>query len=137
MASTPNFPFEFNTGFAQIVNADASDLKTILTAGSNGTTLLGVSASSDDTSDRVVQIGITRGGSFTLLGAITVPDLSGTDGTNVSVNLFNATSIPGLVLDSDGQRYWALESGDTLQVRATTTVTSAKTINISALGKDL
>lgn len=116
-----------------IVNADASNAKTACTAGANGTKVTGLQLCSDDTSARAIQIGITRSATFVLLGTVNVPTLAGTDGTTAAVNGFSATLLPGLPVDNDGQAYIFLESGDTLSIKSTTTVTAAKTVSATCV----
>lgn len=135
MSVTPNSIVAVQTpkrGMVQIVNADASALKVLVTAGANGSKVVSVNVASDDTSDRLVQLYVTRGGVDYLLGTVNVPTLSGTNNTAPTVNLFNTTQMPGLPVDNDGQPYLLLESGDVLKVKTTSTVTAAKTVHVSA-----
>jgi hypothetical protein len=131
-SSTPVLVQTPKLGLAQIVNADASNKKTVVTAGANGSKLTALTACSDDTSARIVQVIVTRSATDYILASVPVPAGSGTDGSAAAVNLLNATILPGLSIDNDGQRYLFLESGDTLAVKATTTVTAAKTVAIAA-----
>lgn len=130
------FSSAVNVAVVQIVNADASGLKTVFTAGANGSKVTGLFAASDDSSARIVEIGITRSGTFYALGAITVAITAGTDGSTAAVNMLDVTKIPGLPIDNDSQRYIFLKSGDTLQAKSLSTVTSAKTIHLVATGVD-
>lgn len=116
-----------------IVNADASGQKVVCTAGSNGAKVTALQLCSDDTSARVIQLLIKRSGTSILVGSVNVPTLAGTDGTTVAVNALNSTMLPGLPIDNDGQRYIFLESGDTLEIKSTTTVTAAKTVSATAI----
>src|SRR5262249_58135881 len=84
-----------------IVNADASSNKTLVTAGTNGTKVTGITLCSDDTSARVVQIQITRSAVTILVGSVNVPTLAGTDGTTVGVDGMSSTLIPGLPVGND------------------------------------
>ena len=131
-SSTPVLVQTPKLGLVQILNADASNKKTVATAGANGSKLTALTTSSDDTSARVVQVIVTRSATDYILAAVSVPAGSGTDGTAAAVNLLNATILPGLSVDNDGQRYLFLESGDTVAVKSTTTVTTAKTVSVAA-----
>ena len=137
MSATPAFAATINLGLVTIVNGDASALKTLFTAGASGSKVVGVNATSDDTSARDIQIGITRSGTFYPLGtksvAITAGQVTGTP----AANLLDPSVIAGLSFDSDNQPYLLLKSGDTVQVKSLTTVTAAKTISITAWGGDL
>jgi hypothetical protein len=131
-SSTPVLLQTPKLGLAQILNADASAKKTVVTAGANGTKLVSLTAASDDTVARVVQVILTRSATDHILASASVPAASGTDGTTAAVNLINSTILPGLPVDNDGQRYLFLESGDTLAVKSTTTVSVAKTVSVAA-----
>ena len=131
-SSTPVLLQTPKLGLAQILNADASTKKTVITAGANGTKLVSLTAASDDTVARVVQVILTRSATDHILASASVPAASGTDGTTAAVNLINSTILPGLPVDNDGQRYLFLESGDTLAVKSTTTVSVAKTVSVAA-----
>ncbi len=133
---TPVFPQAPVITPITIVNADASNKKTACTGGTNGTKLVSLTATSDDTSNRIVQVYITRSATHYLFGSVNVPTLAGTDGSAAVVDLLNATNIPGLPVDNDGQRYLYLKNGDTLSVATTTTVTAAKTVTIVAISSD-
>jgi hypothetical protein len=64
-----------------------------------------------------------------LVGTINVPTLSGTDGTNASVDLLDATMLPWL--DADGEFF--IPTGYKLQVGPLAAVTAAKTLTIVCL----
>ena len=136
VTATPAFPQAVVITPITIVNADASNKKTACTAGSNGTKVVSLTACSDDTSNRIVQVFLTRSATNYLLGSVIVPTLSGTDGAAAVVDLLNAQLVPGLPVDNDGQRYIFLKSGDTLTVATTTTVTTAKTVTITCNSAD-
>lgn len=130
----PEFLKQPKKGLVQIANADASAQKTVVTAGSSGSKVTALYASSTDTSARDVQVALVRGGTTYILGTTTVALRSGdTAGTPV-VDLLNTTVFPvGLLAnDQDAQKYLFLESGDTLVVSALTTVTSGKIISVHA-----
>lgn len=133
MAASPAFAATPKLGVVKIVNADASAQKDVLAAGSSGTKVVSVTAVSDDTSARVLQLSVLRSAANYILGSVSVPAASGTDGTTAAVDLLAAALVPDLPVDNDGQRYLFLESGDTLQVKSLTTVTSAKTVTVAAV----
>jgi len=136
MSSSPSFAVTPKAGLVQIVNADASNQKSVLAAGASGTKVTGLLVSSDDTSARVLQISILRSAVNYVLGSVSVPAASGTDGSTPALDLLKSTLIPGLPVDNDGQHYLLMESGDTLQVKSLATVTSAKTIHVAAIGAE-
>jgi hypothetical protein len=131
MASTPAFVATPKITPQSFVNADSTNKKTICTAGASGTKVVSVVATSTDTSDRTAQLWLTRSAVSYLLGTATVTTLAGTNGTTPAQNLLVPGLFPGLPVDNDGQRYFFLESGDTLQVGFTVAVTAAKEIDIT------
>src|SRR5262245_17572867 len=114
-------------------NSDSANTKkTIATAGSNGSKVVAIQATSTDTSNRTAQLWLTRSTTSYLLASKIVVTLSGTDGANPAANLLDLTQWATLPVDNDGQRYLFLESGDTLQVSFTAQVTSGKEIDVVA-----
>lgn len=131
LTATPVFPQTPQMGVQQFLNADASNKKTIITAGVNGTKVLSLTATSTETANaRVAQVWLTRSGVSYLLTSVNIPVNSGFDGTTASVNLMNDTQWPGQSF-SDGN-FFFLQSGDTLQVSMSTTITAGKEIDIVA-----
>lgn len=130
VSSTAVFPQTPKRGMVQIVPADTTTKKTLVTAGANGSKVVSITAASDDSSNKTFSIYVTRSATDYLLGTVTVPTLSGTDGSAPSVDLLGGgttNQIPGLPIDNDGQRYILLENGDVLKVAALVTLTAAKT----------
>lgn len=120
---------------AAFTNSDSANTKkTIHTAGSNGSKVVSILASSTDTSNRTGQIWLTRSAVSYLIASTVVTTLAGTDGAVLTVNML--ATVPGLPTDNDGQRYIFLESGDTLQISFTAQVTAAKEIDVVAMAGD-
>lgn len=118
---------------AAFTNADSANTKkTIVTAGSDGSKVVAVTATSTETANaRVAQIWLTRSATSYLLASCNIPVNSGFDGTVATVNLLSLFT--GLPTDNDGQVYLFLESGDTLQASTTTQVASGKEVDITAI----
>jgi len=132
----PTFPKQPQNGKIQILNGTGTANVTVYTAGASGTKVVAILVSSTDTSPRDVQIKVTNGGTDYVLGTKTIPANSGTAAGTAAVNLLDPNVIVGLPLDSDGNPFIYLISGDTLTAAALTTVTSAKAININAVVAD-
>jgi hypothetical protein len=130
--TTPTVVKQPQNGKVQIANADGQTQKTVYTGGSNGSKITSLIAVSSDTSGRDVQISISNGGTSYPIGTVSVPAGAGNSSAANSVNLLNATNLPGLAFDSDGNPYIHLISGDTLTVAALSTVTSGKLITVTA-----
>lgn len=124
----PTFTKFPRKGLAQILPADASAQKTVITAGANGNKVVNLIASSTDTSARDIQVSLVRSATTYVLATTTVAINSGNIAATAPVDLL--ALIPNLPVDQDGQRFLFLESGDTLVVNALTTVTAAKVISI-------
>lgn len=132
----PVFPQKPQHYEVTIVNADASNAKNVGTGGSSGTIVRSLQACSTDTSQRIIQIGISVSSTFYLLGSVIVPAGAGTDGATPAVDLLKSALLPGLPFDDNGMHSLILESGEILQVLSTTTVTSAKTVTVQGFAQD-
>ena len=134
VTSTPVFVQTPKVTQITILPADTTAQKVVCTAGANGTKVVGLIASSNDTATMNVQILIKRSSTSILLGTGRIVTLSGTDGAVANVNLLNA--ITGLPVDNDGQPYIYLVSGDTLECAVLVTVTAAKTVSLTCIHGD-
>jgi hypothetical protein len=124
-------------GPAAFTNTDAANTKkTVVTAGGNGGKLFGLSVTSTDTTARVAQVWLTRGATSYLLTAVSIPALSGTDGTTPNIDLLNNTQWPGLPYDGNAQNFVLLQGGDLIQVSLTTQVAAGKEVDAVAIWAD-
>lgn len=121
----------------QIANADGTTLKTLFTAGADGSRVMAVNASTDDTAANVVGLYVQIAGAGTNfpLGVKSVAARSG-DPTNAAavaaVNVLDLAAIPSL--DPDGSL--ALGPGDVLKAGVQAAVTAAKTLTLCAIAGD-
>lgn len=125
-----------NNGVQTIVNADGTTAKTIFTAAAEGSRVLGLSLTSDDTAIRDLALYIRKSGTDYLIGTVRIPIAAGTDGAVPSVNGLNSTDLPFLPIDNNGIPYIELATGETLKAGVLVAVTAAKTVTIVAFGKD-
>ena len=130
--SLPTLLKQPQNGKVQIANADAQAQKVVYTAGASGSKVTSLIAVSTDTTARDVQVSITNGGVSYPLGTVSVPIGAGNSSSVPSVNLLDPGLLVGLAFDSDGNPEILLISGDTLTVSALSTVTTAKTITVTA-----
>jgi len=130
-AQTPN---NGKQNFAQGTDS-AGTYKTIYTAGANGSKCNGlVIANNDPSATHVITLEIVNGGtSYPLATFVTT---SPTSGQYSTVNAINSTNWPGLPLDSDGNPYVQLISGDTLKATFATALTSSDQIEVFAACAD-
>lgn len=142
MSITPNSivtPQTVNAGTPQTwANSDGTTAKTVYTAGSNGSVVRGINATTTDTSANIVNLTrqVAGSGSFFQIGAPTVPASSGTNGTAASKDLNNISDIPSSYVDAAGNRVIVLGPNDVLQCAPQSAVTSGKLLTIQAFGQD-
>lgn len=112
------------------VNGDGSPVKKDLVPAADvpteGLRIDQITITSDDTSARVIKFYDHDGTNSFLIGASNVPTLSGTDG---SARAIDAISDLAPVLG-----YITLQSGHKLQAENVTTITAAKTLQLTARG---
>ena len=136
MATDPFFFDVPSCSLKQIVNADSTNLVTVLTAAANGTKVIGIVASSDDTSNRILTVGVARSGAFYPFSVKTVTAGYGTTAALPAVNMLDPSYTVGLPYDNDGNPFLLLETGDTLEAKVATAVTAAKSVNIVVIHGD-
>jgi hypothetical protein len=135
--TSPIFIKNRKVAVVQIVPADTTTLKTLMTAGAEGSRLLAINVSTDDTAAETLGVYIQIAGSGTNfpLGVKTVALRSG-DPTNTgavpSVNLLDLAAIASL--DPDGSL--GLGAGDVIKVGVQATITAAKTTTVAAVYGD-
>lgn len=131
--TTPIFGDTVVQEFVTVVNADGTNKKTVHTGGTDGTRVLSVSVTSDDTAAVRLNVYITSGGTDYQIGQVTIPIGAGTGTSDTaSVNLLDATKMP--FLQSDGSLL--LENGSVLKVAANSAVTAAKTVTLVSYALD-
>lgn len=136
MAAAPTFVGTPKVGLVQIANADASNQKALVTPGASGSKVTSILFASTDAVARVVQISIKRSAVNYIFGSVTVAITGGTDGVTPSQMGLDFSLLRGLPVDNDGQPYIFLQSGDELDISSTTTVTSGKFVNATAIYAD-
>lgn len=140
-SSTPIFPVVIQNSAMTWVAADATTVKTIVTAGANGTKIESVTIASTDTTLANMQFWLSDGITNYLIGTIPIPATAGFIPTAFSLNIFTAANIsyvPYLQLpsDSNGNRYLYLKSGWSLKAGTLMPVTTAKTVYATSQSAD-
>lgn len=138
MAKSTSLPFtqDINNGFAAFTNADAAlTAKTLFTADADDEVVKCIQIASDDTSARVVDLLINNGSTDYLLGSVSVPAASGTNGTTAAVDALAAGLFPGLPMDAVGKRVLPLKGGYALKVRNQAQITAAKTLTVTTISE--
>ncbi len=130
MSANPKLISTVRNPAIRLQNADGTAFKSLgIAPVADGSRVKAIHITSDDTSDVVLQFAVTISGVDYILGEVSVPDGSGTNGADPAVSGLNPTQMPGL--QTDGIVYWLdLATGSDLKVKPKTAVTAAKTINI-------
>jgi hypothetical protein len=138
VANQPNGGFAVLTGTTVGTLGSNTNGTTIETAGTYGTRIISLTATSNDTVARDVFVYILRGGSTVIpLGLVNVPLSSGnTTAARFAVDFLNGTNIPGLPLDNTGRQYIPLLGGDVLRATTLTALTGGASIFIQSSGLD-
>jgi hypothetical protein len=135
-AVTPNSIVTMQTptrGIVQFLQGtdNAGTYKTLYTAGTNGSKCNALWLTTDDgTASHLVTVQLTNGG--IRYGGVAVATTFGqgfVSGTP-PLNLMAPTLWPGLPLDSDGNPYIQLMTGDSIQATYATALTAATRINL-------
>jgi L-serine deaminase len=135
LSNLPFFPQSINTVEQTIANSDAQTVKTILTAGTNGSKVSMLQATSTDTTARDVILYITISSTNYQIGQISLPITAGAVDSTPTVNLLNSSQLQ-LPVDANGNPFLYLGNGASLTVNAPVTVTSGKTITLLATRED-
>lgn len=137
LAVTPNSIVTMQTptvGVAQFLQGtdNAGTYKTVFTAGASGSKCNGLWSTNDDgTATHVVTLQLTRGGIRYGGVAFTTTLSQGFSPAAPPLNVLSPTLWPGLPLDSDGNPYIQLQSGDSLQATFATALTAGTRINLA------
>lgn len=141
--ATPIFPQLVKNWAVQILPADTTALKTLVTGATNGSKIEMLNLTSTDTASRDVQLFLTISAVNYLLATIAVPANSGNTNALLAQGLLASLigTSPYLPffqfpLDVNGNRYLYVANGATLSVASLATVTTAKAINAVAMGGD-
>jgi hypothetical protein len=115
----------------QILPADTTSKKTIVTAGANGGIWKSQGISSTDTSNRTIQFWKNAGGAGTdlLLGTIIVTAGAGNDGTTAMFDMLRNAGIPFFEYDAFGNKAPYLAASTVIKANSTGTITAAKEVD--------
>jgi hypothetical protein len=135
VTATPIFPQTITTGVAQIALADTTTLKTLYTAGANGSKIDNILVTSTDTASRDLQLVVTISAVDYIIGTFSVPANSGNTNSLVTLNaLAHPQLVNALSVDNNGNRCLFLATGAVLKVKSLANVTSARVISLVAQG---
>ena len=134
--ATPIFPQTVKNYVAQILPADTTTKKTLVTGATNGTKIESICVASTDTAARDVQLWMTISAVDYLLATIAIAINSGNTNAVPTVDIMRHAQWPGLSYDSSGNKILYVGSGSVLKIAALSTVTAAKEIDVLAIGGD-
>jgi len=138
VANQPAAGFAVLTGTTIGTLGSNTNGTTIETAGTYGTRVIALTATTNDTVTVNVFLYILRGGSTVVpLGLVNVPVSSGnTFAARFAVDFLNGTNIPGLPLDNTGRQYIPLLGGDVLRATTLANLSAGTSCFIQASGLD-
>lgn len=136
VSNQPIYPQTIVSAVAQIQNSDGTTLKTLFTAGANGSRIENILVSSTDTTNRDLMFYVTVGGTDYLLATIQCPLTSGNSNTVGPLFALSNTLFIGLNTDPNGNKYIYLANGAVLKAKAGSTVTSGRVIQFLIQGGD-
>lgn len=137
VTATPIYPQTIVTPVAQIALADASNLKTLYTAGANGSKIENILLTSTETANnRDIQFIVTVSAVDYVIGTVQCPLNSGFTNAVPIVSVLNHSQMYGLSTDAQGNKYLYLASGAVLKAKSLTTLASGKVISIFTQGGD-
>lgn len=129
MAASPTYPSGIGKIAKTLVNADSTNWVDLYdnSAGSSSARVEALNICSDDTATVVVQLGWLISGTVFLLGAVSIPTLSGTNGSAARANALTTLGVTA----PDSIAVLEIPAGAKLQAKAVSAVTSAKTVTLS------
>ena len=138
VANQPSGGFAVLTGTTIGTLGSNTNGTTIETAGTYGTRVIALTATTNDTVTVNVFLYILRGGSTVIpIGLVNIPVSSGnTFAARFAVDFLNGTNIPGLPLDNTGRQYIPLLAGDALRATTLANLTASTSCFIQAMALD-
>ena len=128
-----------NRGIVQFLQGTdvAGTYKTLYTAGANGSKCNALWETNNDASaTHLITVQIVNGGIKYGFAAATTASNDGFVNAKPPLNIMSTTITGNLPLDSDGNPYFLMVSGDTLQATFATALTATDVINLEALCAD-
>jgi len=121
---------------AQITNTSGTTTVSLVTPGANGTKVVSIVCTNTDSSGYNVTFSVLRSSTAYVLDTAAIPAGAGSSGATPPASILNATLIPGIPVDSDGNPYLFLEPTDTLQMANGSTITAGKMISCQTVAAD-
>jgi len=131
------YPQTIQSWAVQILPADTTTLKTLVTAGANGSIVDSINVSNTDSAVAyTLQVFVNDGTTSHLLGSVNIPLSAGNTTAAPGIDILRSGQLPGVPVDSNGNYIIVLKGTYTLKVAVTVTVTAAKVVDCVAMGAD-
>lgn len=131
---SPQTPNRGVVRFVGTTDAAGAD-KAVYTSGTNGSKVFGMVATNGATIHNLT-LAINNGGTRYVLNTVSLPVNAGQNGTVLPVAPMSVVNWPGLPVDSNGNPYLLLASGDTLEAQYATAQGTGDTISLACLAAD-
>lgn len=137
LTPTPGYPQKIQCWAVQILPADTTTIKTIVTAGANGSVIESLNISNTDAGVAyTLQLYMNDGSTNHLLCSVNIPLSSGNTTAAPAVDVLRSGLVPGVILDANGNYVLNVPSGFIFKAAVTVTVTAAKVVDVVAMGSD-
>jgi len=131
------FPQVIQTYAQQILPADTTTKKTLMTGGAQGSIIESINLTNTDTAAAyAIQLFINDTVTDHLIGTVNVPISSGNVAGTPSIDMLRSGQIPGLVFDSNGNPVLFVKASYIVKIASLTTVAATKAIDCVACGSD-
>ena len=135
--ATPIYPQTIKNWAVQILPADTTTVKTLLSGGTNGTVVEMINIHSTDTVARDMLFYLTTGGINYPLFTINIPINAGNTNAIAAVAPLNNTTLwPSPPFNNSGNKFIYVANGYDLRVSVTVAVSATRAISIVAHGGD-
>ena len=137
VTATPIYAQKIQAWAYQFVNATSTTKTAIVAAGSNGSQITSMTIASTDTAAQNIIFYLYDGTVYHQLCEINIPANSGNASAATGpIDVFRNLYFPGLQFDAMGNKVLNIPSGWTLYVSMVAAVTTAKAIDVVAMGGD-
>jgi hypothetical protein len=135
--ATPIYPQTIKNWAVQILPADTTTIKTLVTGGTNGSVVEWLNVTSTDSANKDLLWYLNDGTTNYLISTQSTPLNSGnTNAVAAVAPLNNTTLFSSVPFNNSGNKFIYVANGWSLRVSAGTAVTAARVINIVAHGGD-
>ena len=132
---SPQFTGAANNKGLTFKNADGTTLKTLITAGTNGTKVVSIPVVNEQAGTQVGELHWNDGSTDFRISTTDILGLAGSAGAAVGELLDDAIN-PGIEIDNNGNTSLKLGAGQKLKVKMQVTIAGGETVYVTAFGAD-